>query len=49
MPEPITLEELKKEPFATGRDNYGKPRIDYVKRVLVMTDEEYLKEAEQKI
>ena len=32
-----------------GKDNYGKPKSDYIARIAVMTDAELLKEGELKI
>ena len=32
-----------------GKDNYGKPKSDYIARIATMTDAELLKEGEQKI
>jgi hypothetical protein len=33
----------------TGKDNYGKPKSEYVERISTMTDEELAKETESKI
>ncbi len=49
MTEPVTLADIKDEDFARGKDNSGNPRLNYVRRVLEMTEAGYLKEAEHKI
>lgn len=35
--------------YLRGKDNHGKPKTEYRDKIVNMTDEEYLKEAEQGI
>lgn len=37
------------DPRFTGKDNYGRPKSDYVAKLAAMTDEELTAEAESKI